>query len=145
MAKARDTTVGTTEENPRGDAPGVKEAGERKAFEAAGEGASTHDSEREDVTGAATAKPGDPKVETAVRALQQRVMQTMPSEAVAGFVFAPAEGHALYELETENIPDGMYRVQGSDWILTVEDGKFKSAERAMPPEFGGPDVVSVRA
>jgi hypothetical protein len=146
MAKARDEVVGTEEENPRGDAAGVKALGEQKAFDAAGEGASTHDGEREGVAGLASAprRAFSVKEEAAINALHRRMMQTMPSEAASGFVFIPAEGHALFELETESVEDGKYRVQGSDWIMEIEGGKFKSASKAMPPDYGGEDVMNVR-
>lgn len=41
------------------------------------------------------------------------------------------------------VPNGRYRVTGSDWILTIDRSAFAAAERAVPPHYGGPDVIPV--
>jgi hypothetical protein len=42
-----------------------------------------------------------------------------------------------------DVPNGIYRVSGADWILRFQGGVFVEAFRAAPPDFGGPDVVAV--
>jgi len=34
--------------------------------------------------------------------------------------------------ETLDVPDGVYRVYGHDWLITIRRGKFMSAARAVP-------------
>lgn len=41
------------------------------------------------------------------------------------------------------VPDGTYRVCGADWLIVVHAGRIAEFVRAMPPDFGGPDVIRV--
>lgn len=42
------------------------------------------------------------------------------------------------------VPDGRYRVAGSEWVFDFEGGAFIEAMRATAAnEFGGPDVIAV--
>lgn len=41
------------------------------------------------------------------------------------------------------VPDGRYRVVGSDWIVVFRKHRFAGAELARPPLFGGKNVIPV--
>jgi hypothetical protein len=41
------------------------------------------------------------------------------------------------------VPDGRYRVSGSDFVLTIVGGRLREAVRADPPHFGGDNVIAV--
>lgn len=41
------------------------------------------------------------------------------------------------------VPDGRYRVLGSEWIHTFNHSQFVDAVRALPPKFGGTGIVIV--
>lgn len=75
-------------------------------------------------------------------ALQQMARQfgrAVPAAALsAGAYEVPEEQQSEVEA-----PDGLYRIGGGDWLFTIKGGKFTQAERATPPDFGGPDVVIV--
>lgn len=44
-----------------------------------------------------------------------------------------------------DVPDGEYRLEGADWIFKIEGKKLVQANRAAPPDYGGPDVIMVPA
>jgi hypothetical protein len=41
------------------------------------------------------------------------------------------------------VPDGRYRLAGSDYVFTIAGGRLKEAVRADPPHFGGDNVIAV--
>lgn len=78
---------------------------------------------------------------TQIRDFTAQFAGKVPDEARRGpYEARPGDGFGEEEF---SVPDGVYRVYGSDWLITIEDGKFAKAERALPPKFGGPDVISV--
>lgn len=86
----------------------------------------------------------DPAVALAARnAAVRRVMaafeSALPSGAhSSGHHFAPEDG-AVHDA----IPDGKYRVIGSDWAGRFEGGRLVEAFRCVPPHFGGDDIEIV--
>lgn len=49
-----------------------------------------------------------------------------------------------YDGQTFDIPDGAYRVTGSDWVFVFEGGGFVEAMRATEANnYGGKDVIAV--
>lgn len=42
-----------------------------------------------------------------------------------------------------NAPNGIYRVVGSDWLVTINKKRLVQAARAKPPHFGGDNVIAV--
>lgn len=56
---------------------------------------------------------------------------------------AHASGHHEFEDGGEisdQIPDGKYRVIGSEWAGRFEGGRLVEAFRCVPPRFGGDDI-----
>lgn len=41
------------------------------------------------------------------------------------------------------VPDGKYRLAGSDYVFAIAGGRLTQAVRADPPDFGGDDVIAV--
>lgn len=66
----------------------------------------------------------------------------LPPEAVGGSFDVPAD-HDRFG-DRYDVPDGVYRVQGSDWLFTFSKGRLVNGSRATPAnEFGGPAVKIV--
>lgn len=85
---------------------------------------------------------GGPEVDTtAQRNLAVRRAMAAFGAALPGQ--AHASGHHAFEEggeEHPGIPDGKYRVVGSDWAGRFEGGRLVEAFRCVPPHFGGDDV-----
>src|SRR5262245_35765800 len=58
--------------------------------------------------------------------------------------YTATESDRFHDQEAD-VPDGLYRLDGTDWLFTIEGKHLKEAQRAAPPDFGGPDVVMVPA
>lgn len=69
-----------------------------------------------------------------IRELVNRFTRNLPQGASQMYDAKPGDG---YGETTIDVPDGRYRVYGSEWIVTVRKGAFVSAARAVPPHFGG--------
>jgi hypothetical protein len=66
-------------------------------------------------------------------------MRNIPSDAAAAGQWPAPKMNDLLERKT-GIPDGTYRVLGWDWVFRFSGGRLVEAKRAVPPDYGGPDV-----
>jgi hypothetical protein len=66
----------------------------------------------------------------------------LPQNARAYGHYIPEPGDALARQRLA-VPDGRYRLAGSDYVFTIAGGRLKEAMRADPPHFGGDNVVAV--
>jgi len=98
------------------------------------------------------AKPAEPpksvlpapvpgSLEAIMRALNADFCGSVPEAARAGH-YEVTEGDRFFD-KPYCVPDAVYRVTGSEWLLKIEVQRFVSAARAAPPDFGGADVVKV--
>lgn len=83
----------------------------------------------------------DPKAATALRGLLARFTGNVP-QAARGGAYEPKPGDGLGDDDLD-VPNGTYRVHGSDWLITIAKKRFTLAARAMPPKFGGANVIQV--
>lgn len=80
---------------------------------------------------------------TAIRDFTARFSGNIPGAALKVSPYPATPGDNLSDIALD-VPDGVYRVSGSDWLMTVEDGAFVQAERATAAnKFGGEDVIEV--
>jgi len=86
-------------------------------------------------------EPVPGSIEAIVRALNVNFCSALPENARHG-AYETVEGDR-FDGKIYEVPDGVYRVAGSDWLLTLEGRKFVAASRAQPPEFGGKDVIVI--
>lgn len=86
-------------------------------------------------------KPLQPAQAAAVRDFLADFCRDLPQEARGG-LYRAVKGDRFAATRVL-VPDGRYRVMGSDWVLGFERGKFLDAVRAVPPDFGGAGVVEI--
>lgn len=80
--------------------------------------------------------------ERIVLGLNQSFCSDVPAEARAGSFDVPSDhdrfGHHY------DVPDGVYRVEGSDWLFTFAKKKLANVTRAAAEnDFGGDKVIVV--
>lgn len=81
-------------------------------------------------------------IERRVRALNAEFCRDVPQEARAGS-FDPGEDHARFGGEYD-VPDGRYRVVGSDWLFDIADKRVAGAQRATAQNnYGGKNVIAI--
>lgn len=100
----------------------------------------------------AVAQNNDPGViarrDDAVRAFDLAFRRKMPvhegsgQNPISSGSYVQVEGDA-FDGKEYLIADGLYRVQGSDWIHKFEGGGYVESFRAEPPDFGGKSVIAV--
>jgi hypothetical protein len=77
----------------------------------------------------------------AVHAFNAGFCTELPQEARAGrYQQRPGD---RFERVRVQVPDGVYRVRGSAWLLTFARARFVEAVLAAPPDFGGDAVIAV--
>jgi hypothetical protein len=76
-----------------------------------------------------------------VRAFNKDFCAHLPGDARFGRY--SAETGDSFAAERYRVPDGRFRVTGSEWVLCFQNQRFVDAIRAVPPDFGGADVVEV--
>lgn len=80
---------------------------------------------------------------TALRDLTARFAGNIPAKALKGSPYQPEPGDGVSDAVLD-LPDGTYRVSGSDWLVMVEDGAAVQFERANAVnKFGGDSVIEV--
>lgn len=77
--------------------------------------------------------------ETLIADTARRFMAALPPGAAAGGSYEYPES----DEDGGDVPDGKYRIAGSDWVFEWEGGKPKSATKAHAPDWGGEDVQTV--
>lgn len=81
-------------------------------------------------------------IERRIRALNGDFCRDVPQEARGGS-FEPGEDHERFGGEYD-VPDGRYRVTGSEWLFDIEDKRLARAQRATEQNrFGGNKVVAI--
>lgn len=93
--------------------------------------------EREDAAAAERATSPNRNA-SAVRRVDASFRAALP--AGVGIHYDPREGDGFFA--RYDIDNGAYRVLGSDWIFTFRAGRLVSVDKAVPPAFGGPDVIA---
>lgn len=83
-----------------------------------------------------------PEAEGELRSFSTRFAAALPPNSHASGHYTAIEGDRYGEYRFA-APNGSYRVVGADWVLVIRKNKFVSAHRAVPPSFGGKDVVAV--
>ena len=74
--------------------------------------------------------------------LNKSFCDNVPQEARGGSFDVPAD-HERFG-ERYDVPAGIHRVEGSDWLFTFEKNKLVSVARATAAnDFGGDKVVAV--
>lgn len=77
-----------------------------------------------------------------LRALNALFCSAVPQAARDGS-FEPEKGDPVFGGEYE-IPNGKYRVVGSEWVFEIRKGKLAGVVRAAPQNgYGGKDVIAV--
>lgn len=78
-----------------------------------------------------------------IRALNAEFCRDLPHEARSGSGFEPEEGHPRFGGEFD-VPNGRYRVSGSDWLFDIKGKRLAGVERATEQnKFGGKKVIAV--
>lgn len=99
----------------------------------------------------ATIRPSPARVGDAVRRIQSEFCRRLPPGARSNEGYR-SDGNDRFALldpcdrqgEPVDIPDGVYRVEGGDWLLTFRRSRLVAAEVATPAnEFGGAAVITV--
>lgn len=83
--------------------------------------------------------------EDAVRRFNAKWSNSLPPRAVSTGHFEPNREDDPYRNEQVRAPNGIYRVEGADWLLTIKGEVFIEAAKAVPPDYGGKGVVSIPA
>lgn len=76
-----------------------------------------------------------------IRDLNRNFCSELPQEARKG-QYTPVVGDRFFK-ERYAVRPGRYRVIGSEWIITIDAGRIVDIIRAVPPDYGGANVVSV--
>lgn len=79
------------------------------------------------------------EVGKSVRLAFSRFANAIPGGAQSSGYFVPPETQMWQCV----VPDGKYRVAGADWIVVIVDNRIAEICRAVPPDYGGPDVIAV--
>lgn len=82
-----------------------------------------------------------PAQENVIRQFNADFCRDLPEGALSG-LYSARKGDR-FDGRRVMVPDGRYRIAGSDWILGFERSRFIDAVRAGPPDFGGSGVVVV--
>lgn len=77
-----------------------------------------------------------------LRRLSATFMAALPAGAYQAGVYHAQDGDA-FDGQAFKAPNGRYRVAGAGWIFDIRKGRFLEAVRAVPPKFGGDDVIGV--
>ncbi len=81
-------------------------------------------------------------VSRVVRALNAEFCRDIPQEGRGG-AFEPEEDHPRFGGDY-NVPNGKYRVAGSEWMFLIHKKKLQGAERATEANnWGGKHVITV--
>lgn len=90
-----------------------------------------------------TVKKTDDDFHGTIRDLNRRFCAKLPEAAAKGGEYQPQDGDALARLELD-VPDGTYRLVGSDWFYIVKNRRLARAALATRAnKYGGPKVILV--
>lgn len=88
-----------------------------------------------------------------LRAFHRALMANLPDGAIARVTdkatgltaIAPREyaGDAHADMPPIEVPNGRYRVSGSDWVMEFRAGRLVKLVPVAPPQFGGRGVIAV--
>lgn len=90
---------------------------------------------------AAIAGALDRGVHRAIQRVHNLFIAALPPSARSSGHFAPAEDHLLREKPEADVPDGAYRLMGSDWIVVFQEGRV--AEFYLADRIDTSDAVEI--
>lgn len=83
--------------------------------------------------------PSDAEQHATVRDVARPFLSRIPAAANSSGYYQSTD-------ETEyRVENGLYRIEGTDWIFQFRHRRLVEVQRAAPPNFGGPNVVIVPA
>lgn len=102
------------------------------------------DMEKEQGEAVANEDVNRPAASRIIRALNVEFCRDIPQEARAGG-FEPEDDHDRFGAGASyDVPNGKYRVAGSEWMFTIHKKRLMSAERATEQnKWGGKHVIPI--
>ncbi len=100
------------------------------------------DLEEEEKNSVATEDDRRPPATRIIRALNAEFCSDIPQEGRGGS-FEPDEDHPRFGGDYD-VPNGKYRVSGSEWLFLIHKKKLQAVERATEAnKYGGKHVIAI--
>ena len=104
--------------------------------------AAIRDMEEQEGQSVANEDVNRPESSRIIRALNAEFCRDIPQEGRAGS-FEPDEDHPRFGGDYD-VPNGKYRVTGSEWLILIHNKKLMGIERATEAnKYGGKHVIAV--